>query len=91
MFDSTFARLVFEDYYIYCVDACVFKTRVIADELMTNQNIYIKVRAITPYFFQQIEKFSCLKSSTVKGIKHVPRVHIRVSQFLNLDVKKIFL
>ena len=51
--------------------------------------------AITPMFFEQIEKFQCLKLSTAQGPaygtlwRHVPRVQKRVSKFSIFRVKNL--
>ena len=45
-------------------------------------------RAITPMFFEQIEKFQCLKSSTAQG-PHVSRVHKHVLKLVNFLVQNL--
>ena len=47
--------------------------------------------AITPMFFEQIEKFQCLTLSTTQGLStgtlrfHVSRAHKRVTKLLNFE------
>ena len=51
--------------------------------------------AITPMFFEQIEKFQCLKLSTAQGPQHgtlrghVTRVHKRVLKLVNFLVQNL--
>ena len=42
-------------------------------------------------FFEQIEKFQCLKSSTTQGLSHGTfKTHVaRVSKFVNFKVQKV--